>query len=49
LAVLPKKQQQQKNVLKICFSHIILGAVLSHHALSLKEIGAVPGGAFKTF
>lgn len=22
---------------------------VSHHALSLKEMGAVPGGAFKTF
>lgn len=22
---------------------------ISHHALSLKEMGAVPGGAFRTF
>lgn len=28
-------------------SHMSL--ILSHHALSLKEIGAVPGGAFRTF
>lgn len=34
---------------KHTFSTITTDVCISHHALSLKEMGAVPGGAFRTF